>query len=140
MDRNMRITGIKPMTLALFEGTLGLSLGIALAVAVFVESAALQTALTSSFLSGLSFGLSASLLTLLIVPVLYFVIGLIVGYLHALLFNAVAAGSKRMVIKFKTETNRSTDRPAMPLTPRQRAMGFGERLPERRRRVHGHRR
>ncbi|HEX7260165.1 MAG TPA: hypothetical protein VF272_04520 [Candidatus Saccharimonadia bacterium] len=131
MDQQTRITGIRPLALAIFEGTLGLALGILLAVAVFIESAALQTALTNSLLQGLIFGLSASLLTLLLVPLFYFAIGFVAGYLHALLFNALAAGSKEMVVTM--EPDEFEDLPSQPITRREHAMGFGERMPERRR-------
>ncbi len=124
----MRITKIKPLTLALFEGTLGLALGVVLAVAVFFESAALQTSLTSNLLQGLIFGLSVSLLTLLLVPAVYFAIGFVVGYLHAWLFNAVARGIKAADVSMVDEPVAS---PASPLTARQRSLGFGERLPGR---------
>jgi hypothetical protein len=96
---------IKPMTLALFEGSLGAVFGLALAAVVFFQATAFGTVITDSFLSGLVFGLSSSAVVLVAVPVIYFAIGWVLGYVHAHVYNGLKRLSASPAIRSEQDAD-----------------------------------
>jgi vacuolar-type H+-ATPase subunit I/STV1 len=127
MRKAVRINRIKPMTLALFLGVMGLVFGLALAVVVLIRSAAVATTATDSFLQGLMFGLGSSALVLLVAPAIYFAVGWLAGYIDALIVNLVLSWSGG--VEFYVSEPESLVRPRERATSAQPAMGFGEQIP-----------
>lgn len=148
--KDSRIGGISPATLALFEGSLGAVWGLAVAVYVYFQATAFGFVVTDSFLQGLLFGLGTSALILLATPVLYFAIGWVLGYLHGLVFNAIAhalggimlsSGEEEPTREFDEEINAEIARPDAPSQRAGRpATTFGERIPTEEERRGDHRR
>ncbi len=83
------ITGIKPETIALFEGTLAAAIGLFVAIMFALRTTINLSQETNSVLAGLSFGIAAGAVSIILLPLVYFAIGWLVGYLHGAVFNAV---------------------------------------------------
>jgi len=88
-----KITSVKASSIAMFEGTFAAIVGLLVAVMLSLNSTVEIAANTDSTLRGLSFGLATGIVSIIVVPFIYFGLGWIVGYLHGLVFNAVAQTS-----------------------------------------------
>ena len=132
MDQELNIKRVRPTTLALFEGLLGALIGLALALTVFFMSAGTPATatVTDLVLRSLTVGFGSGILTLLLTPLAYFVCGWVLGFVHGIVFNAVARFQGGIVLTAPqgadaAEATDSTSRQS-PLS--RRAVTFGERI------------
>lgn len=95
MAKNSKITvvGVKPSSLAMFEGVLSGVLGLGVALVYSLAGVFKLTASTNSVLAGLALGLTAGVVTIIVLPLVYFAVGWIFGYLHGWIFSAIAQSS-----------------------------------------------
>jgi hypothetical protein len=92
MDKKeVRITSIKPSTLAMFEGVFGLIVGLVVSIAYWIRATIGFTQSTNSLLQGLMLGLGAGILAVIALAIIYFITGWIVGYIQGVVFNIVAS-------------------------------------------------
>lgn len=97
-SKEVTILGVKPSTLALFEGTLAGAIGLFVAVLFGLRATIGLTQETSSVLAGLSLGLSAGVVAIIVVPLVYFAIGWVLGYLHGWVFNVIVGETRGITI------------------------------------------
>jgi len=98
-----RIVGIKPTTLAMFQGTFAALLGLAVAILYSLKETFAVTAETSSVLTGMTFGLAVGIVSIFVVPLVYFAIGWFIGLIQGWLFTVVASASGGIVIDLEDE-------------------------------------
>ena len=87
------VTGVQASSIALFEGVLAAAIGFFVAIVYSLRVTINLTQETSSVLAGLSLGLVTGALGIIILPLVYFAIGWLIGYVHGLVFNAIAGTS-----------------------------------------------
>jgi hypothetical protein len=92
-EYNKIITGINPISVALFEGVFASALGLGVAVLYSISNTVGIAESTGSVLAGLSFGLATGALAIIVLPLVYFAIGWFIGLLHGLILNWVLGGS-----------------------------------------------
>ena len=95
---SLTIVGVKPSTIALFEGVLASIIGLFVAILFALRTTVSLTQETNSVLAGLTFGLSAGIISIIVVPMVYFAIGWLVGYLNGLIFNLVVGETEGIVL------------------------------------------
>ena len=88
-NKVLKVVGVKPSTVALFEGTLAAVIGLAVAILFSLQATLELAEATQSVLRGFAFGLGAGVVSVLVLPLLYFGLGWVFGYLHGWIFNAV---------------------------------------------------
>lgn len=96
--KEVSILGVKPSTLALFEGTLAGAIGLFVAVLFGLQATINLTRETSSVLAGLTFGLSAGVVAIIVVPLVYFAIGWLLGYIHGWVFNLIVGETRGITV------------------------------------------
>lgn len=131
-NREVRITSVKPTTLAMFEGLFAAVIGFAVAVAAWIGLTAHYTAVTESLLKGLLWGLAPGLLAVIVDTLIYFAAGWIVGMVHGWLFNAVSAMMRGIVVGTRTEEELPEVPMAAATRPRRAEPTFGETVGNRR--------
>lgn len=92
-DKQLKVTGVKPSTVALFEGTLASIIGFAVAVLFSLQQTVQIAESTQSVLRGFAFGLGAGVVSIIVLPLIYFGLGWVLGYLHGWILNAVLKSS-----------------------------------------------
>ena len=90
---SMKIVGIKPSTVAMYQGVFMSVIGFAVAVMHTMTKTFALTAATDSVLKGMSFGLAIGIVSIVVVPLVYFGIGWLLGYLNGWIINAVMSSS-----------------------------------------------
>lgn len=96
-----KITGVKPSSIATFQGTLAAIIGLGVAILHSLERTVEVAASTESVLRGMTFGLATGIVSIIVVPFIYFGFGWIIGYLHGWIFNAVADSSGGIEVKIE---------------------------------------
>ena len=96
-DKQLKVTGVKPSTVALFEGTFLSMIGFAVAVLYSLQRTVELADATQSVLRGFAFGLGAGIVSVIVLPLVYFGIGWVLGYLHGWILNAVLKSSGGVV-------------------------------------------
>ncbi len=89
----LKVVGIKPSTLAMFEGTLAGAIGLGVAILYSLSSTFKLAAETNSVLAGMAFGLATGIVAVIVLPLAYFGIGWLIGYVHGWIFNVIAGSS-----------------------------------------------
>lgn len=92
-NKALKVVGVKPGTVALFEGTLAAIVGFAVALLFSMQSAVNLAESTQSVLRGFAFGLGAGVVSVIVLPLIYFGLGWVFGYLHGWILNAVLGSS-----------------------------------------------
>lgn len=92
-NKALKVTGVKPSTVALFEGTLGSIIGLGVAILFSLQKTVELTAETQSVLRGFAFGIGAGAVSIIVLPLIYFGIGWVFGYLHGWILNIVLQSS-----------------------------------------------
>jgi hypothetical protein len=130
-EREVRVTGVKASTLAMFEGLFAAVIGFAVSVAAWIGLTAHYASATNSLLKGLLFGLAPGLLAVFVTTIVYFAVGWVVGIVHGWLFNLVSGWMTGIVVGTRLE-----DTPAAPAAPayrpRREQPTFGETVGSRR--------
>jgi hypothetical protein len=133
--RDVRITGVKPTTLAMFEGLFAALIGFAVSVAAWIGLTAHYTAATDSLLKGMLFGLAPGILAVIVDTIIYYAAGWIIGLVHGWLFNAVSSGMRGIVVGTQTLENEGpevTDPRMASSRARRPEPTFGETVGNRR--------
>ncbi len=90
---SLKIVGVKPSTVAMYQGVFMSVLGFAVAVLHTMSKTFALAAATDSVFKGLTFGLAVGIVSIVVVPLIYFGIGWLVGYLNGWIINAVMSSS-----------------------------------------------
>lgn len=96
-----KITAVKASSIAMYEGTFASIIGLLVAIMYSLNTTVKIATTTESTLKGLTFGLATGIVSIIVVPFIYFGLGWIVGYLHGLVFNAVAQSSGGIELKIE---------------------------------------
>ncbi|MCX6727520.1 MAG: hypothetical protein NTX11_01775 [Candidatus Saccharibacteria bacterium] len=96
-----KITAVKASSIAMYEGTFASIIGLLVAIMSSLNTTVTIAKTTESTLKGLTFGIAAGIVSIIVVPFIYFGLGWIVGYLHGLVFNAVAQSSGGIELKIE---------------------------------------
>ncbi|HUD11529.1 MAG TPA: hypothetical protein VMS08_03890 [Candidatus Saccharimonadia bacterium] len=132
--KRVKVTSIKPSTVAMFEGMFGLLAGIVIAFVYSIRVTIGFTSATNSLLQGLMLGLGAGFFALIALAIIYFAIGWVAGYVQALIFNVVASSMGGIEVATRTPAS-ETPREATysPQSSRRAEPTFGETIDHRRR-------
>ncbi len=90
---SMKIVGVKPSTVAMYQGVFASVIGLAVAILHTMSKTFALTAATDSVFAGLTFGLAIGIVSIVVVPLVYFGIGWVVGYLNGWIINAIMQNS-----------------------------------------------
>lgn len=90
---NLKVVGVKPSTVAMFEGVFFAIVGLGIAILHTLSSTFAFAQATDSVFAGLAFGMATGIVSIIVVPFVYFGIGWIIGYLNGWVINAVMATS-----------------------------------------------
>lgn len=90
---SMKIVGIKPSTVAMYQGVFASLIGLAVAILHTMSRTFEFATATDSVFAGLTFGLAVGIVSIVVVPLVYFGIGWLVGYLNGWIINAVMGSS-----------------------------------------------
>ncbi len=90
---NLKIVGIKPSTVAMFEGVFFAIVGLGIAIFHTLSNTFAFAQATDSVFAGLAFGMATGIVSIIVVPFVYFGIGWLIGYLNGWVINAVMATS-----------------------------------------------
>ena len=132
-EREVRVTGVRATTLAMFEGLFAAVIGFLVSVAAWIGLTAHYTAATNSLLKGLLFGLAPGLLAVFVTTIIYFAVGWIVGIVHGWLFNVVSGWMTGIVVGTRLEdVPDEPEVPAAPVRQRRAEPTFGETVGGRR--------
>lgn len=96
---NVRITGVKASTVAMFEGVFASIIGLGIAIMFSLNATIDYTEATDSVLRGLAFGATAGIVSIIVLPLVYFALGWVVGYIHGFIFNVVSESSEGIVVR-----------------------------------------
>ncbi|MEI6480691.1 MAG: hypothetical protein WCO19_00105 [Candidatus Saccharibacteria bacterium] len=96
-----KITAVKASSIAMYEGTFASIIGLLVAIMSSLNTTVTIAKTTESTLKGLTFGIATGIVSIIVVPFIYFGLGWIVGYLHGLVFNAVAQSSGGIELKIE---------------------------------------
>lgn len=99
--KSLSIVGVKPETIALFEGVFAAIVGLFVAVVYALRTTIHLSQSTNSVLAGLSFGIVAGIVSIIIVPLVYFAIGWIIGWVHGVVFNFIVKQTDGIVLYTK---------------------------------------
>jgi hypothetical protein len=136
-ERTIKLSAIKPSSMALYFGAFGALLGLAVAILNLFRGAVAFTNATDSLLQGLLLGVSVGIFSLFIVPAIYFAIGWVLGLIDGIIINAVlqTSGGIEMGVT-DIEENEMVE--SMPVTARPQAASatraqptFGEKIDRR---------
>ncbi len=100
-NKRVKIVGIKPATLAMFEGTLASVIGLGIAILYSLNATVKMAEATNSVLRGLAFGISAGIVSIIVLPLIYFGIGWLIGFVHGWFFDVILHSSGG--VEFDTE-------------------------------------
>lgn len=89
----LKVVGVKPSTVAMFEGTFAAVLGLGVAILYSLRATVQLADATNSVLQGLAFGIGAGVVSIIVLPLIYFGIGWLIGYLHGWVFNVILNSS-----------------------------------------------
>ena len=133
-EREVRVTGVRATTLAMFEGLFAAVIGFLVSVAAWIGLTAHYTAATNSLLKGLLFGLAPGLLAVFVTTIIYFAVGWVVGIVHGWLFNVVSGWMTGIVVGTRLEDvpDEAEMQPAAPSRQRRAEPTFGETVGHRR--------
>lgn len=98
-----RVVGIRPTSLAVFEGTFAAIIGLTVAILHSLDSAVKVADATDSVLRGLAFGMASGIVSMVVVPLIYFGIGWLIGLFHGWVFNIVLGASGGLVLDVEDE-------------------------------------
>lgn len=90
---NLKVVGIKPSTVAMFEGVFFAAVGLGVAILHTLSKTFSFAQATDSVFAGLAFGMATGIVSIIVVPFVYFGIGWLIGYLNGWIVNAVMATS-----------------------------------------------
>jgi hypothetical protein len=124
-QKEVRLNGIRPTSVAMFEGTFGAVLGLAVAILYLLRGTVVYTQATDSLLQGLLLGLTVGAFSIIVLPVVYFIIGWVFGIVNGFVFNLIlqASGGLRLDVG-----NDATEEMPAAATPRRSDPAFGERI------------
>lgn len=99
--KSLKVVGVRPSTLAMFEGTFMAVLGLGIAILYSLRATVQIAEATSSVLRGFAFGISAGIVSILVLPLIYFGIGWLIGFVHGWIFDVILHSSGG--VEFDTE-------------------------------------
>jgi len=92
-EQELMVTGVKPSSVALFEGVFGAIIGLAVSVLYLLGGTIVYSDATNSLLQGLLIGFTIGAMSLLVLPIVYFAIGWLIGYVNGYVFNLILRAS-----------------------------------------------
>lgn len=95
---NLKVVGIKPSTVAMFEGTFLAIVGLGVAILHTLSNTFSFAQATDSVFAGLAFGMATGIVSIIVVPFVYFGIGWLIGYLNGWIINVVMQSSGGIVL------------------------------------------
>jgi hypothetical protein len=124
-QKEVRLNGIRPTSVAMFEGTFGAVLGLAVAILYLLRGTVVYTQATDSLLQGLLLGLTVGAFSIIVLPVVYFIIGWVFGIVNGFVFNLIlqASGGLRLDMG-----NNVTEEMPAAAAPRRNEPAFGEQI------------
>lgn len=131
-QREVRITRVRPTTLAMFEGLFAALIGFVVAVAAWIGLTANYTAATDSLLRGMLLGLAPGLLAVIVDTIIYFAAGWILGIVHGWLFNLVSGWMNGLVVGTRPVEEELPEAPMTAARARRAEPTFGETVGNRR--------
>lgn len=99
--KSLLIVGVKPSTIAMFEGVLAAVVGFSVAVLFSLRATIQLSQETSSVLTGMTFGVATGIVSIIVVPLIYFALGWLIGWLHGAIFNAIVKRTDGLVFYTK---------------------------------------
>ncbi|MDB5178550.1 MAG: hypothetical protein JWN01_493 [Patescibacteria group bacterium] len=124
---------VRPSSLALLEGTLGLIVGLAVGILGWVGAAQGFDLNFDILLRGLMLGMTPGLAAVIALTLVYAALGTLVGYAHGELYNRVAGWTERAHV---TDDAAAEEPAAQPkgsrIAGRRGAPTFGETIGRRR--------
>jgi hypothetical protein len=127
-QKEVRLNGLSPTSVAMFEGVFGAILGLVVAVMYLIGGTIAYSDATNSLLQGLLLGMGLGAFALLIYPMLYFAIGWLIGIVHGFFINLVLQSSGGLALGVQTDADEDE---AAEYTPSKAAPAFGERIERR---------
>ncbi len=100
-EYNKKVTGVKPTTVAMFEGVFSALVGIVIAILFAISQTVEATESTHSVLAGLTFGVASGAVAILVVPLVYFGLGWLIGLVHGFIFNVVLGSSGGIAVRIE---------------------------------------
>lgn len=102
-EGSLRVTGVKPSTIAMVQGTFALLVGLVAAILFSVSATVHWAQETESVLRGLTFGMASGFIAIIGVPIVYFAIGWLLGWMQGFVINAVIGMSGGILLKTENE-------------------------------------
>jgi hypothetical protein len=124
-QKEVRLNGIRPTSVALFEGTFGAILGLVVSILYLLRGTVAYTQSTNSLVQGMLLGVSVGILSLIVLPVIYFVIGWVFGLVNGFVLNLIlqASGGVRLEV-----SGDLAEEMAATAAPSRNEPAFGERI------------
>jgi len=124
-EQEIKLTGIRPTSVALFVGFFGATIGLVISVLYLLGGTIAYSDATNSLLQGLLIGFTIGAMSLLVLPIVYFAIGWVIGYVNGLILNFVlrASGGVAMDMTAMQDKAELSDYPVG-----QDSQVFGERI------------
>jgi hypothetical protein len=124
-EQEVMLTGVRPTTVAMFEGAFGAIIGLVISIMYLVGGTVAYTNATNSLIQGLLFGLTIGAFSLIFLPMIYFVIGWVIGLVNGWVFNLILRASGGVAIDVAA-TERTTAQSGSRASQNQQV--FGEQI------------
>ena len=95
---NVKVFGIKPSSVAMFEGVFAGMIGLGIAILYSLSATFKLAEATDSVLAGFALGMTAGIVAIIVLPLAYFGIGWVFGYLNGWVLNIVLSSSDGIVL------------------------------------------
>ena len=102
-EKSLRVTGIKPSTIGMLQGTLFFLFGLATAIMFTFSNSLHLVNSTESLLRGLTFGLASGFVAIICTPIIYFMVGWVFGWIQGFLITTLVRMSGGIVVKTEEE-------------------------------------